>query len=315
MPSPLAKRYVPIACQCLDAVTPATQEPTIVICGTGVADSFQKTAEISPIAQEVEQALRSIYTTSLYSSPEESAREMRFAMRLIVIRWVDLINQGATVRSSFWKEAMNAVDVNHTGVANIRTTAVRSIGSILKGSEWDMNSRGEDGRYLPDDQQAANKTIHGIIEGMKRINAEINALLERHGSVEVEFEDPESEEDEEEDEEEVENEDGGQDDGSANPHPPPRLTVPSQVASLLTPQRGSATTLVGKKLKWTDEENDALVQVWKDMPNATKNAITAEHNRRMRASREAAGSTIHYDRTMQALRHQLNDVLKTRGLI
>ena len=124
--------------------------------------------------------LRSIYTTSLYSSPEASAREMRFAIRLIVIRWVDLINQGATTRSSFWKEALHAVDPSHTGVANIRTMAARSVGSILEGSEWDMNSRGEDGRYLPDDQQPANKTIHQVIEGVKRV---VRNLADRQARV------------------------------------------------------------------------------------------------------------------------------------
>jgi hypothetical protein len=276
-----------------------------------VANSFQETAGTSPIAQEVETVLRSIYTQSAYSSPEESAREMRFGIRLIVVRWVDLINQGATARSSFCKEALHAVDPTHALLANIKTMAARSVGSILKKAEWDMNSKADDGQYLPDDQQAANKTIHQAIEGMKRVNAEINAVLEQHGSVEVEFDDSESDEEEEE---EIENEGHEQEETTAAPRAPPRMTIPSNVAPLLTPQRGPSNTLVGKKLKWTTEEDDVLVRVWRDMPNAKKAAITAEHNRRMKGGRDAAGSTIHYNRTTMALRHHLNEVLKARGL-
>ena len=263
--------------------------------------------------------LRSIYTQSTDSIPEESAREMRFAIRLIVIRWVDLINQGATARSSFCKEALHAVDPAHAPLPTIRIMAARSVGSILKTAEWDMNSKADDGQFLGDDQQPANKTIHQAIEGMKRVNAEINAVLEQHGSVELEFDDSEleeEEEEEEEDDEEIENENegGDQDSTTANPRPRPRMTVPSDVTPMLTPQHESSNALVGKKLKWTAEEDDVLVQVWRDMPNAKKGAITAEHNRRMKGSRDAAGSTIHYNRTTMALRHHLHELLKARGL-
>lgn len=240
----------------------------------GLTYKRQGTAHKSPLARQVEEGLRAIYTSSNLNDVPENARQMRTAMLDITEAWLDLIEAANGDQTEFYQATLEAVDPEGKEPNTIAFHTAKTIEAAVESADWGLGKADARDALLPAEQQPTNISYCQIFAGMRTVNLEI---LQQAGAV-------------------------TSTQGAPPPQIPPREGV---LQPSLTNRRPRVT-----RTAWTDWENDILRQVRADMPDASYPQITQEHNRRVRDARAAERTTMGKDRTATAVRTHMKNVLQ-----
>ena len=130
-----------------------------------------------------------------YTYDIENAREMRFALRLILNEWLELIERRVGDKKAYQQQALFAVDPGDEGIDDVRFTTAKVLCDALEEAAWGFKSA-LFGRIVPPEGQASNMTMSGVFNGIRTMLNQLDAVLEVDGTKDVEFSDNEESDDE-----------------------------------------------------------------------------------------------------------------------
>ena len=224
------------------------------------------------IAGRVYTHLVKIYKHVTPGTVVENAREMRFALRLIVSGWLDLIEAGATSRPAYTWQALRSVDPRDEGVQDVRFQTATVLKKVLERADWitrpEVHSKIESA-----ERQTNNVTMHRVYEGIKYTLKELDDVLEKDGSKDREFSDAELSEEEDD-------------------------YQPINTSSTDTSKYNQGHGW----LAWTEAEEGQLRKIQEDQAKATWEQKTAELHKRMTNIRTLNGVSQKPSRTANAVR-------------
>ena len=150
----------------------------------------------SDLKQSVYKSLTSIFSkVPPFETMPENVLEMRFALRLILDKWRNLVTGRVDDKKAYQQEALLAVDPGDEGVRDIRFLTATSLGESLEGAEWGIK-RPLSGQHIALKDQPSNRTMSAMQAGVKMMLHELNEALEEDGAGDQEFSDAEESEDE-----------------------------------------------------------------------------------------------------------------------
>ncbi|KAK3722015.1 hypothetical protein LTR37_002831 [Vermiconidia calcicola] len=267
--------------------------------------SLPERGAVSPIAQQIVAALTNIWKNSHRDRDVETAREMRFALRLILSKWRDSISRGFQDKAAFEGGALRVVDPGNENVMDARGLTARALANVLARAPWATRSD-ETPTRSPDGQPklACNSTMRDVQSGIKIVLDKLNRCLEVDGSEDREFSDAEMSEDE-----------TAMRSGKPSARSKKEAKSDSQMDVLWNPPEKTRISRhsTAKWHDWTTEEDAILATVHHDHPEMNVPEKMAEHNRRMADYRTRNGLAQERDRTYFSIRQRLSKILSTGG--